>query len=269
MMNIPILLTASVDTHGMQGAKFSAKDREKMYVDTLNFYIDDFRSRKGYYKMVFAENSGWPCDSILQQLHTADNVQIEYVALDYNDFDQTKGKGYNEMLLIDKAIDKSASIQEARRFFKLTGRFPVLNLHSLITEVSRRGGEKFLFYGDCKDHKLYEKLGMSINGHVGECRYYGVALDFWDEYMRGQYVKLNDYTGPLIEDFFLDIMRRTRRLPGVSCRFRTQARFSGSGGHDLGKGISFFYSTDHDSFIMKFKHYMHQSFRWLLPWWWC
>lgn len=268
-MNIPILLTASVDTHGMQGARFSAADREKMYVDTLNFYIDDFQSHNGNFKIVFAENSGWPCESILKQLHNADNVQIEYIALNYNDFDQTRGKGYNELLLIDKTIDKSKYIQTAKRFFKLTGRFPIVNLYALLKEVNRRGGDDFLFYGDCKDHKLYETLGMHINGHVGECRYYGVALNFWDRYMRGQYVKLNDYTGPLIEDFFLDIMRRTKRIPGVSCRFRTQARFSGSGGHNLGSGSSFFHSTNHDSTVMKVKHYLHQFLRWFLPWWWC
>ena len=31
---LPVLMTASVDTHGMKGALFSAAEREKMYVGT-------------------------------------------------------------------------------------------------------------------------------------------------------------------------------------------------------------------------------------------
>ena len=55
---LPILLTASVETRGMKGAKFSAREREKMYVDTLNYYISDLSKRKGDFILVFAENSG-------------------------------------------------------------------------------------------------------------------------------------------------------------------------------------------------------------------
>lgn len=266
---IPILLTASVDTHGMNGAKFAAQEREKMYVDTLNYYIDDFSKRKEQFELVFVENSGWNKKSILSKLHKADNVFIEYVSLDYQAFDVSKGKGYNELLMMDMATLESPTIQSAGRFFKLTGRFPILNLYSLLCEVEKRGGKDMQLYADCKDHKLYDWLKMPINGHAGECRYYAVSLEFWDKYLRGNYVKLNDFTGPLIEDYFLEIMREVKGQPGVTCRYRTQAQFSGNGGHSLGNGSAFFYSTDNDSAIMKFKRGLRQLIRWRFPWWWC
>lgn len=50
----PILLTGSVDTRGMKGAEFSAEEREKMYIDTLNYYISDLSKRKDYFILVFA-----------------------------------------------------------------------------------------------------------------------------------------------------------------------------------------------------------------------
>lgn len=266
---IPILLTASVDTRGMSGAKFAAREREQMYVNTLNYYIDDLGKRSGDFELVFAENSGWSKQSILSKLHKADNVFIEYLAIDQNLFDQTKGKGYNEMLLLDIASARSTTIQDSGAFFKLTGRFPILNLYDLLTEVERRGGSDMQFYADCKDHRLYDWLHMPVNGHAGECRYYAVSLKFWDEHFRNQYSQLDDYSGPLIEDFFLQVIRATKNLPGVSCRFRTQAAFSGNGGHSLGKGMAFFYSTDNDSAVMKFKRGLRQVIRWCLPWWWC
>lgn len=266
---IPILLTASVDTRGMSGAKFAAQEREKMYVDTLNFYIDDLGKREGDFELVFAENSGWNKNSILSKLHSSKNVYIEYLAIDYTFFDQSKGKGFNEMLLLDIASEQSSAIQNYGAFFKLTGRFPILNLYDLLSEVEKRGGKTMQFYADCKDHKLYDWLHMPINGHAGECRYYAVSLTFWNKNFRNQYVKLDDFKGPLIEDFFLSVMRKTKNTEGVNCRFRTQARFSGNGGHSLGKGLSFFYSTNNDSSVLRFKRWLRQMLRWCFPWWWC
>lgn len=137
---IPILLTASVDTHGMKGAKFSAIEREKMYVDTLNYYIKDFSRRKENFTLVFGENSGWDPKSIKDKLVDAPNVNLEYITLSPNLFDISKGKSYNEMLLIDKVIESSSYIKKAGAFFKVTGRFPILNLYSLLTEVNKWGG---------------------------------------------------------------------------------------------------------------------------------
>lgn len=140
---IPILLTASVDTRGMKGAKFSAEEREKMYVDTLNFYIADLGRRKGEFTLVFAENSGWKAESVTSKLGHADNVKVEYEALQPELFDQTKGKSYNEMLILDLVSARNKTIQQAGGFFKLTGRFPIVNLYSLMHEVDKhnRGGK--------------------------------------------------------------------------------------------------------------------------------
>lgn len=269
MTPLPLLLTASVDTRGMQGSCFQAMEREKMYVDTLNFYIDHLGSKKERFEMVFVENSGWNKNSVLGKLHHSDNIYIEYIALEPELFDQSKGKGYNELLMMENAILASSTIQSAGAFFKLTGRFPILNLYSLLKEVDRRGGQKMKLYADCKDHNVYDWLHLPINGHAGECRYYAVSLDFWNRNIKGRYKELNDYTGPLVEDLFLEVIRNNKNLEGVHGRFRTQAQFSGGGGHSLGNGPAFFYSTDNDSVTMKIKRGIRQGFRWLAPWWWC
>ena len=50
--------------------------------------------------------------------------------------------------------------------------------------------------------------------------------------------------------------------------FYTQAHLTGAGGHSLGKGAAFFYSTDNDSAVMRFKRGVRQLLRWVMPWWW-
>lgn len=266
---LPVLLTASVETRGMKGAKFSAIEREKMYVDTLNYYISDLSKRKGDFILVFAENSGWDKNAIMTKLEKADNVSIEYEALSPELFDQSKGKSYNEMLILDLITKRNKSIRDARGFFKLTGRFPILNLYQLMKEVDRRYREGQLqLYQDCKDHKVYEWLHLPINGHAADSRFFAISLDFYDKYVRGKYKLLNDYEGKCVECFFLQVIREHKNESGVYGRFRTQAHFTGSGGHSLGNGNAFFYSTDNDSTIMKVKRGIRQLFRWFIPWWW-
>lgn len=140
---IPILLTASVDTRGMRGAKFSALERESMYVDTLNYYISYFSKYKESFTLIFAENSGWNELSIRSKLKIADNVYVEYIALSPNKFDISKGKSYNEMLMLDLVTESNETIRKAGIFFKLTGRFPIKNLYRLLKEVDKRnsGGQ--------------------------------------------------------------------------------------------------------------------------------
>lgn len=148
---LPILLTASVDTRGMKGAKFLAEEREQMYVDTLNYYISDLSKREGNFTLIFAENSGWNKNSVIVKLKDSANVKVEYEALQPELFDQSKGKSYNEMLILDLVSASNKSIREAGGFFKLTGRFPILNLYSLLKEVEKRnrGGK----YGSIRTAK--------------------------------------------------------------------------------------------------------------------
>jgi len=249
---IPILLTATVDPKGMQGASFSVEDRARMYVEAVQFCVS-----KGL-TVVFAENSG-QIDAVRRELPDAN---IEWLDVSSTEYDQSRGKGYNETLLIKKAIERSERIQESGHFFKVTGRLKVLNIEKLIAECNH-----LKFKADCKDHNLYEFLHMPINGHAGECRYWFATSEFFMNNMLPHLNSMNDYTNPpfLAEDAMLVVCREVRGQEGCKDRFKTQARISGRGGHDLGKGLSFFYSTDNDSLALRFKCGLRQLLRWLLP----
>lgn len=253
---IPILLTATVNPNGMQGANFSVDERAKMYRSAVEFYV-----QKGMH-VVFAENSG-NISSVSKFFDGNEN--IEWVDVSGNGYDQKRGKGYNETILIHEAIRKSKMIQESGCFFKITGRLKLLNVDRMLNEIA----DGMLFKADCKDHRIYELLHMPINGHAGECRYWFATNEFFEQRMWPKLEQMNDYSDPpiLAEDVMLQVCRETRGMTGCKDRFCTQARISGKGGHSLGNGSSFFYSTDNDSLALRTKCGIRQMLRWMMPWW--
>lgn len=265
-MKIPLLLTATVNPQGMVGANFDPSERAEMYIEAVKFYLS-----KGC-SVVFSENS----ESIaLVSAAIPENDNIEYVDVSGKEYVQSRGKGYNETIMLHKTVLASEKIKTAGCFFKITGRLKVLNIQSLLKECetlySNNQGNGYSFLADCKDHNLYKWLRMPINGHAGECRYWFANVEFFEKEMYPHYDKLNDYEPRifLAEDLMLEICRKARGIKGCRDRFHTQARISGRGAHNLGKGWNFFYSTDNDSFALKTKCFLRQLLRWLCPWWRC
>lgn len=64
--NLPVLLTASISTHGMKGVCFTDEERENQYLTTLAFYLTHMPE----HQFVFAENSGWNLNSFRDKLTT-------------------------------------------------------------------------------------------------------------------------------------------------------------------------------------------------------
>lgn len=255
---IPVLLTATVNPHGMKGANFSVEERAHMYAEAISFYLQELPE---YYSIVFAENSG-----SLELVRTmVDDRRVEWLDVSDAGYDISRGKGYNETVLISQAVVRSKCIAQRSCFFKITGRLKLLNINSMLKECARH--KKLYFLADCKDHELYDFLHIPINGHVGECRYWFATVPFFQAEMLPMLGRMNDYTTPsyLAEDAMLAVCRKVRNLDHCKDRFKTQALISGKGGHSLGKGPSFFYSTDNDSFALRFKCMVRQLFRWLIP----
>lgn len=263
MEMIPLLLTAAVNPRGMEGAAFSIEERVLQYVDALTYYLKALPD----VSIVFAENS----DSLSAvRRHFSDEKRIEWldanIPCDGKAYDQSRGKGYNEVLLLEHAVRHSVLIRQSGCFFKLTGRLKVLNLSRLLAECQGQ-----TFRADCKDHRVYEWLRMPINGHSGECRYWYATTEFFLAQIAPYYDQLCDF-GPktyLAEDLMLQVCRRARTMPQCHDRFKTQARISGHGGHKLGSGPSFFYSTNNDSLPLRIKCALRQMLRWTMPWWRC
>ena len=202
--NVNILMTASICTHGMKGAFFSDKEREQMYLDAILYYCKLFENDKMQPNIIFAENSDWDLTYIKNQVNYQN---IEYISLSSSQFDISKGKGYNEFLLIDKTLEKSKFLKDGIGFFKVTGRYPIINIRTFIQKIK----ETDLIYCDFKDHKIYDCLGLKWSGHSCETRIFYINRLFYNDNLKDQYKKCNDYTGYFAENLMYDSVRSLNR----------------------------------------------------------
>lgn len=127
-------MTASISTRGMNGACFTNQERERMYMGALQYYSSVLPKKDGF-KIVFAENSGWDLTSIKNILRKTENADIEFISLSPACFDISKGKGYNELLLINHAIELSTCIRNSIGFMKVTGRYPIYNIRYFLDQA--------------------------------------------------------------------------------------------------------------------------------------
>lgn len=206
---LPILMTASVSTRGMKGACFTDEERERMYVQALTFYIKNILNNYSEQKIVFAENSGWDLRRLTSQLPEYDKRQIEYISLSPELFDISKGKGYNELLLINETLKRSECIRQCGAFCKVTGRYPIYNLSHFVECASQHIYNKgYDMYCDIKDHKLYDWLRLGWNGHSFDCRLFGVTTDYYVKNIATKYAECDDYDGRLLEDVMFTIVKK-------------------------------------------------------------
>ena len=152
--SLPLLMTASVSTRGMKGARYTDEERERMYVEALTFYIHHLLRADPQQVIVFVENSGWDLQRIQRLLPPFDHARLDFISLPPDAFDVSQGKGYNELLLINMAVECSAFIWEAGAFFKVTGRYPIFNLALFIAEAAEAINRGAVWYCDVKDHRF-------------------------------------------------------------------------------------------------------------------
>lgn len=254
-------MTASVSTRQMKGACFSDEEREAMYVGAISYYIRHLLGEKGR-RIVFAENSGWNLESIKRKLPAYDERQIEFVSLPVDLFDISKGKGYNELLLINETLRRSRFIQESGAFFKVTGRYPIYNLGYFLRSAEKSiYGKGVSLYADIKDHRLYDWLGLGWCGHSFECRLFGVDNAYYLEHIAPLYARCNDYTGNLLEAVLFNHVKSCGG--GKMClRFGREPHFGGLEGSDIA-ALSF--SKEQDSWKGKAKRLVGNAIRMFLP----
>lgn len=245
----------------MTGACFTDEQRETMYVDALNFYIKSILCDTRY-KLVFAENSGWDIERIRRRLLPHNEEQIELLSLQPELFDISKGKGYNEMLILNYALEKSTILASAPGFFKVTGRYPIYNLQRFVDKASRdilqRGKE---MYCDIKDHNLYKRLGLNWCSHSFDCRLFAVSADYYRNNLSQLYAECDDYNGQLLEAVLFNHVKTVEA--NRTLRFDREPQFGGLEGSDI-NAVSF--SKRQDSLKGRFKRLVGNTIRIFMPW---
>lgn len=146
-------------------------------------------------------------------------------------FDNRKGKGYNEYLMIKLALQRSEILCESTHFLKLTGRYPMLNIREMMSEMESRGKDKVMMF-DVKEFKLYEKLrGTSYGSRWGDSRFFLMSVDFYLKHLMDCYREMDESVfGKYAEDYIYQLSVKYRKGKACSFRFRHQVQFGGQGG---------------------------------------
>ena len=272
MNKLPILMTASISTRGMVGADFTDKERERMYLGTLEYYVEEVLAKDELRKIVFVENSGWDIDCLESKVTNLPKGRVEFLSLDPECFDISRGKGYNELILINQAIERSCALREAGAFMKVTGRYPVYNLPYFLQKAEQfifgRSGK---FYGDIKDHLVYDFLfpnnTAKWNGHAAYTVLFASTIKFYREELGPLYNLCDDYKGRWVECVWYDALAKYRHEKdrGVNLRFKREPVCGGLQGSSA-QTIAF--SKDNLSLKSRFMRFVGNCIRIFMPWFW-
>lgn len=258
---LPVLMTASVDTRGMVGARYTAEEREKMYSEAVRFYLDTI-CRDPRQKIVFCDNSGWDLASLRTKVGRPTDA-VEWLSLDPADFDISRGKGYNEMILMSQAVERSRFIREAGAFFKVTGRYPVYNLGSFVKRASKAiFADGIKWYCDIKDHPIYDWLRLGWCGHAFECRLFGVTNAYFRERLVPLTGQCDDAAGELLEGVLFRAVKAADPADVVT-RFPREPHLGGVAGHVID---TIAWSCQQDCAKEKAKRLIGNFIRIFLPW---
>lgn len=265
--HLPILMTASVSTRGMKGADFSDDEREKMYLKTLAFYHSEFPE----HKIVFVENSGWDISKFKEKAG-CDSNRVEFISLSPKDFDVSKGKGYNELILINQAIERSAEVKKIGAFMKVTGRYPVFNLNYYLKCAERYiFKDKGCYYGDIKDHRVFDFLfpnnTQKWNGHAAYTVLFATTVEFYKRELGPRYVDCYDYTNDYVENVWFKVLKpyRGKKDCGVKLRFKLEPICGGLQGSNI---QTFGFSKSNQSLKAHIARLVGNCIRLFMPWFW-
>ncbi|HRN16066.1 MAG TPA: hypothetical protein PLF38_03315, partial [Xylanibacter oryzae] len=126
-MKIIILLSACIDPKGMSHTYLIDKrEREKQYIDTLNFYLEHTKL-----DIVFTENSGNDISGNFEKF--IEENRLEILTYKTDSANRFRGKGYEETEIIEYALNYSKKIDEECILIKITGRIIIENINNIIT----------------------------------------------------------------------------------------------------------------------------------------
>ena len=256
----PLLMTATVNPNGMRGLSVEkAEERATQYRQVLLFYLES-----GLFKhIVFAENSGYTLKEFEDLAKGYPYAEVEFLSCNLNDYPREKGKSYGEMRILDYVYDHSLTVKQAGGFFKVTGRFPILNLSKLIEEADVR--QPWALFCDNKDHSIYDWLHLGWTGHACDTRFFGVTTEFYQRHFYGRCEELDDSQNRLIEFMFFETARQVAQGEQVIRRFWTEPEYTGLAGH-VQRAI--LQVNDYSGWLAKGKRRIRQMGRKLVPFFW-
>ncbi len=199
---IPIVLTATVVPTVTGAAVVDPAARLAEYAKAVQFYVR-------HAPVIFLENSSYPLERHAEFRETA-RLRVRRFAPSAN---PERGKGYQEFEMIDAWLFSEP--QPPARWLKITGRYQILNIPSLLAEC-RQDPDSGLIIDQVP------RAGMA------RTYVFCARTDFYRERLRGLYQQCDDRTGAWIERV---LFRELKGRPAAEVHlFVTQPRLDAKAG---------------------------------------
>lgn len=170
-----LLITGTIVPNSNFVVHVNVEQRRQEYFDGLVFYSSQFPDDDLY----FLENSTYDFNTDEEFQKLFKDKKITLIKFPLSD-KFLQGKGYQEFEMLDNCIEKLSSQYE--KFIKITGRYKVLNLK----EITTSNCENML----ADSHKKHQ---------VTQTNVFYVTSKFYNSYLKGLYLNVNDSEGRYIE----------------------------------------------------------------------
>ena len=209
-----LLMTATIAPRNCPDAQFEPVERRRRYLRAFKYYLDKI-GMAGYDGIVFAENSGEELSDFAALIPSSVSAEVELLSAPPEIFPAELRKN-NEFVLLDYAVDNSKLLKgRIAGFFKVTGRYYLRNIGSLMKDV-RNSCDDLQLYCDQRDHRLYSRLGLKRKEQDGETRFFFSSVKFWRENFYGYFKRHPEWRR--VEDIMFEVA--VAHYGDEKCRFR-------------------------------------------------
>lgn len=208
-----LLITGTIIPNSNFVEHINVEQRRQEYIDGLVFYSSQFPNDD----LFFLENSAYnfDMDAEFHKLFMDKHITLMKFkeSIHFNE-----GKGYQEFEMLDSAISQLEAKYD--EFIKITGRYKVLNLK----KITNRKCVNLI----ADSHKMPK---------VTQTNVFYVSSKFYNTYLKGSYLKVNDSKGKFIEHVIYDILIDKNLLNNVELFNENSiiTGFSGSYGGTLNR----------------------------------
>ena len=190
--NTCLLITGCISPHSdVPYIKINNKnEREKQYIDSLKFYIQNSM----FDKIVFCDNSNAKPNSSVIELAKKRGKQFEWLSF-LGNVDETviHGKGYGEGEIIKYAVENSKLIANSDYMVKVTGRIQVVNINTIVNGLSV---DRAYFIANSR---------KNIDTKV-----YAMSISVYNRYFKNAYLNVYDTKNIFLENLFRDVIHHNR-----------------------------------------------------------
>ncbi|MDR2540326.1 MAG: hypothetical protein LBD11_00685 [Candidatus Peribacteria bacterium] len=194
LFTIPLLLTATItpQTH----CELNLTEPNKRYHQYLNNLIRLIKE-SDFQNFVFCENSAseFPDREMIENLANKLGKQIEFLSFKGDEeLIQKYTRAYGDQEIMEYALQHSKILAQHASFYKLTGRYRVANINTLLRVRS-------------KEFTVFIKGGVRIP--TVHTSFFKADKEYFKKYLQGKYVDLPNYPHQRLEYLYYDQIKKS------------------------------------------------------------